>query len=171
MLNVCWGKKINAADIGISILLFSALMIFSALPIFFFSPPSFMPLCYLTGTPTWGPALSKSTLTCSHCAYTQTKSGECPEIRYLTHRGFRLHNHSCWHILLASFFTRNECFQVRRKVSLNDYIGMVETFSSYQVMLKKDPTEAQRLSQHIRTKSVVEKSQLPGTQFLTLFTL
>lgn len=46
----------------------------------------------------------------------------------------------------------NECFRLRRTVSLNGYIGMVETFSNYQVMLKKDPAEAQRLSQHIRTR-------------------
>lgn len=46
----------------------------------------------------------------------------------------------------------NECFRVKRPVPLNGYIGMVETFSSYQKLQKKDPAEAERLSNDIRSK-------------------
>uniref|UniRef100_A0A667WI62 Si:ch211-93g23.2 n=1 Tax=Myripristis murdjan TaxID=586833 RepID=A0A667WI62_9TELE len=46
----------------------------------------------------------------------------------------------------------NECFRIKRLVPLNDYIGMVETFSSYQKLQKKDPAGAERLSNDIRNK-------------------
>ncbi|KAM4601779.1 putative methyltransferase [Polymixia lowei] len=46
----------------------------------------------------------------------------------------------------------NECLPVKRPVPLNSYIGMVETFSSYQSLLQKDPAGAQRLSNNIRNK-------------------
>ena len=35
---------------------------------------------------------------------------------------------------------------------LTGYIGMVESYSSYQRLLRKDPTEAERLSTDIRDK-------------------
>ncbi|XP_049919281.1 putative methyltransferase DDB_G0268948 [Epinephelus moara] len=45
-----------------------------------------------------------------------------------------------------------ECLRVKRTMPLNRYIGMVETFSTYQKLLQKDPTEAKRLSNDIRNK-------------------
>ncbi|XP_063068760.1 uncharacterized protein si:ch211-93g23.2 [Engraulis encrasicolus] len=47
-----------------------------------------------------------------------------------------------------------ECFQVRRKMPLSSYMRMVETFTSYQALLKKDPLESQKLSQDITNKLV-----------------
>lgn len=46
----------------------------------------------------------------------------------------------------------NECLRVKWTLPLNGYIGMVETFTSYQKLLKKDPAEAERLSNDIRNK-------------------
>ncbi|CAG5934134.1 unnamed protein product [Menidia menidia] len=46
----------------------------------------------------------------------------------------------------------NERVEVRRTLPLSGYIGMVETFSSYQKLKQKDPAEAERLSNDIRTK-------------------
>ncbi|GLD63432.1 putative methyltransferase [Lates japonicus] len=46
----------------------------------------------------------------------------------------------------------NECMLIKRTLPLNGYIGMVETFSSYQKLQKKDPDEAERLSNDIRNK-------------------
>ena len=36
---------------------------------------------------------------------------------------------------------------------MSSYIGMVESFSSYQALLQKDPEEARRLSTHITHRS------------------
>ncbi|XP_024144645.1 trans-aconitate 3-methyltransferase isoform X2 [Oryzias melastigma] len=46
----------------------------------------------------------------------------------------------------------NECFPVRRTVTLGEYIGMVQTFSSYERLKRKDPAEAERLSNYIQNK-------------------
>ncbi|RVE75280.1 hypothetical protein OJAV_G00014810 [Oryzias javanicus] len=46
----------------------------------------------------------------------------------------------------------NECFPVRRTVTLGEYIGMVRTFSSYERLKQKDPAEAERLSNYIQNK-------------------
>lgn len=46
----------------------------------------------------------------------------------------------------------NECFLVKRVVPLSRYIGMVETFSSYEKLRIKDPAEAERLSNDIQSK-------------------
>ncbi|XP_075951288.1 uncharacterized protein LOC142953105 [Anarhichas minor] len=46
----------------------------------------------------------------------------------------------------------NECLRVKRILPLRGYIGMVETFSSYQKLLQKDPAEAERLSNDTRNK-------------------
>ncbi|KAE8278518.1 hypothetical protein D5F01_LYC23423 [Larimichthys crocea] len=46
----------------------------------------------------------------------------------------------------------NECLRVKRITPLNRYIGMVETFSSYQILQQKDPVEAERLSNEARNK-------------------
>ncbi|KAM9835941.1 putative methyltransferase [Aulostomus maculatus] len=46
----------------------------------------------------------------------------------------------------------NECVRLNRTLPLNGYIGMVETFSSYQKLKQMDPAEARRLSDDIRTK-------------------
>ncbi|XP_057192789.1 putative methyltransferase DDB_G0268948 isoform X1 [Triplophysa rosa] len=42
-----------------------------------------------------------------------------------------------------------EMFWVKKAVPFSGYIGMVESFSSYQALLEKDPEEARRLSQDI----------------------
>ncbi|XP_051564713.1 putative methyltransferase DDB_G0268948 [Myxocyprinus asiaticus] len=42
-----------------------------------------------------------------------------------------------------------EAFWVRKTVPLSGYIGMVESFSSFQALLNKDPEEAKQLSQDI----------------------
>ncbi|XP_069020022.1 putative methyltransferase DDB_G0268948 [Embiotoca jacksoni] len=46
----------------------------------------------------------------------------------------------------------NECLRVKWTLPLSGYIGMVETFSSYQKLKVKDPAEAERLSEDIRSK-------------------
>ncbi|XP_078100103.1 putative methyltransferase DDB_G0268948 [Sander vitreus] len=46
----------------------------------------------------------------------------------------------------------NECLRVKRILPLSGYIGMVETFSTYQALLQKDPAEAKRLSNDTRNK-------------------
>ncbi|XP_054480167.1 putative methyltransferase DDB_G0268948 [Anoplopoma fimbria] len=46
----------------------------------------------------------------------------------------------------------NECLRVKRILPLSGYFGLVETFSSYQKLLQKDPAEAERLSNDIRKK-------------------
>uniref|UniRef100_A0A8C1ZD95 Zgc:162780 n=1 Tax=Cyprinus carpio TaxID=7962 RepID=A0A8C1ZD95_CYPCA len=42
-----------------------------------------------------------------------------------------------------------DIFWVRKPVPLSGYIGMVESFSTFQALLKKDQEEARRLSQDI----------------------
>ncbi|XP_021179075.2 putative methyltransferase DDB_G0268948 [Fundulus heteroclitus] len=42
-----------------------------------------------------------------------------------------------------------ECFWDRRIMPLSSYMGLVQSFSSYQALLRKDPDEANRLSQDI----------------------
>ncbi|XP_061091803.1 putative methyltransferase DDB_G0268948 [Conger conger] len=46
----------------------------------------------------------------------------------------------------------NDCMLIKHQATLGDYMGMVESFSSFQGLLKKDPEEARRLSQDIRDK-------------------
>ncbi|XP_012678850.1 uncharacterized methyltransferase YcgJ isoform X2 [Clupea harengus] len=48
----------------------------------------------------------------------------------------------------------HECLRVRKKMPLFSYMHMVETFTSYQALLQKDPLEAKRLSQDITDKLV-----------------
>ncbi|KAM9327719.1 putative methyltransferase [Pholidichthys leucotaenia] len=45
-----------------------------------------------------------------------------------------------------------EKMQIKRTMPLSGYIGMVQTFSTYQKLKKKDPAEAERLSTDIRNK-------------------
>ncbi|XP_030642963.1 putative methyltransferase DDB_G0268948 [Chanos chanos] len=42
-----------------------------------------------------------------------------------------------------------DSFWVRKLVTLSSYIGMVESFSSYQALLKKDPEKARTISQDV----------------------
>ncbi|KAG7278729.1 hypothetical protein CRUP_008341, partial [Coryphaenoides rupestris] len=42
----------------------------------------------------------------------------------------------------------HDCERVSKTVPLSGYMGMVESFSSYQALLRKDPEEARRLSSH-----------------------
>ncbi|XP_034549999.1 putative methyltransferase DDB_G0268948 [Notolabrus celidotus] len=45
-----------------------------------------------------------------------------------------------------------ECVWVKRPMPLSSYMGFVESFSSYQRLLREDPLKAARLSQDIRQK-------------------
>ncbi|KAA8579745.1 hypothetical protein FQN60_006838, partial [Etheostoma spectabile] len=47
----------------------------------------------------------------------------------------------------------NECVRVKRIMPLSGYIALVETFSTYQTLLQKNPAEAERLSNDTRTKT------------------
>nr|XP_057907853.1 putative methyltransferase DDB_G0268948 [Doryrhamphus excisus] len=46
----------------------------------------------------------------------------------------------------------NGCLRVNRTVTVDGFIGMVETFSSYQKLMRQDGAEAKRLSDDIRSK-------------------
>ncbi|XP_077371473.1 uncharacterized protein LOC144015035 [Festucalex cinctus] len=46
----------------------------------------------------------------------------------------------------------NGCHKIYRTATVNRYIGMVETFTSYQKLKKQDAAEAERLSEDIRNK-------------------
>uniref|UniRef100_A0A8C2XDZ9 Si:ch211-93g23.2 n=1 Tax=Cyclopterus lumpus TaxID=8103 RepID=A0A8C2XDZ9_CYCLU len=46
----------------------------------------------------------------------------------------------------------NECLKIKRILPLSGYIGMVETYSSFQELLQRDPVEAERLSTDTRNK-------------------
>jgi len=43
---------------------------------------------------------------------------------------------------------------VRKPVPLSGYIGMVESFSTFQALLKKDPEKARRLSKDIEKRYI-----------------
>lgn len=43
---------------------------------------------------------------------------------------------------------------VKKSMTLSNYMGMIESFSSYQALLKKDPEEASRLSTDITHRLV-----------------
>ncbi|RXN29019.1 methyltransferase [Labeo rohita] len=45
-----------------------------------------------------------------------------------------------------------DIFWVKKTVALSGYVGMVESFSAFQALLKKDPEEARRLSQDIEQR-------------------
>lgn len=42
-----------------------------------------------------------------------------------------------------------ECMRVRTPMTVSNYMGMMESFSTYQALLQKDPEEARRLSKRI----------------------
>ncbi|XP_077410059.1 putative methyltransferase DDB_G0268948 [Vanacampus margaritifer] len=46
----------------------------------------------------------------------------------------------------------NGCHKIYRTVPINSYIGMVETFTSYQKLKRQNAAEAKRLSEDIRNK-------------------
>ncbi|CAM4503474.1 unnamed protein product [Leuciscus chuanchicus] len=48
----------------------------------------------------------------------------------------------------------HECLKVRMMMPLSRFIGLVESFSTYQGFLEKDPVEAKRLSQTITDRCV-----------------
>ncbi|XP_020483784.1 putative methyltransferase DDB_G0268948 [Labrus bergylta] len=59
----------------------------------------------------------------------------------------------------------NECFRVKNTLPLSSYIGMVQTFSSFEKLRKKDPAEAERLSDDIRNKLLsAMKASSPETE-------
>ncbi|XP_010895894.2 putative methyltransferase DDB_G0268948 [Esox lucius] len=45
-----------------------------------------------------------------------------------------------------------ECKRMKKSMPLSSYMGMMESFSSYQTLLKKDPEEARRLSTDITSR-------------------
>lgn len=45
--------------------------------------------------------------------------------------------------------SRNDCMWVKRSMPLSNYVGLVESFSSYQTLLREYPQEAIRLSKDI----------------------
>lgn len=51
-----------------------------------------------------------------------------------------------------SFLSRTGSLKMKRSLPLSGYIGMVETFSSFQGLLQKDPTRAERLSDDTKNK-------------------
>ncbi|KTG03073.1 hypothetical protein cypCar_00010597 [Cyprinus carpio] len=50
----------------------------------------------------------------------------------------------------------HECLKCRMIMPLSGFIGLVETFSTYQGFLEKDPVEAKRLSQTITDRLLEE---------------
>ncbi|KAM6893939.1 putative methyltransferase [Xenentodon cancila] len=59
----------------------------------------------------------------------------------------------------------NECLPVRRTLPLSGYIGMIETFSSYQKLKQQNPADAERLSKDIQNKLMsVMKTSSPQTE-------
>ncbi|TNN38099.1 putative methyltransferase [Liparis tanakae] len=62
-----------------------------------------------------------------------------------------------------------ECRKMKRSLPLSGYMGMVETFSSFQVLLQEDPTRAQRLSNDIRNKFMCAmKASSPETEVMVI---
>uniref|UniRef100_A0A3P9LK69 Si:ch211-93g23.2 n=1 Tax=Oryzias latipes TaxID=8090 RepID=A0A3P9LK69_ORYLA len=57
----------------------------------------------------------------------------------------------------------NNCVPVRRAVTLSAYIGMVQTFSSYECLKQKDPEEAERLSNDIQNNAG-DRTEQPSQQ-------
>ncbi|KAM4711447.1 LOW QUALITY PROTEIN: putative methyltransferase [Anableps anableps] len=65
----------------------------------------------------------------------------------------------------CSYKEWTECQQVRRTVSVSGFIGMVETFSSYQQLKQKDPSEAEHLSNRTMSKLLTAmKASSPDTE-------
>lgn len=59
----------------------------------------------------------------------------------------------------------NECYQLKRTLPLSGYIGMVQTFSTYQTLHQIDPAEAERLSNYILNKLLsAMKASSPDTE-------
>ncbi|CAN9498126.1 unnamed protein product [Ophioblennius macclurei] len=59
----------------------------------------------------------------------------------------------------------NECLRIKRNVTLNDYIGMVQTFSNYQKFKEKDSAEAEQLTSRFRHKLLsAMKTSSPDTE-------
>nr|XP_023683345.1 putative methyltransferase DDB_G0268948 isoform X2 [Paramormyrops kingsleyae] len=59
----------------------------------------------------------------------------------------------------------HDCISVKHSVPVSSYIGMVESFSSYQTLLQKNPEEARRLSQDVTGRLLtVMKVTSPETE-------
>ncbi|XP_027867496.1 trans-aconitate 3-methyltransferase-like isoform X2 [Xiphophorus couchianus] len=64
---------------------------------------------------------------------------------------------------------RTECHPVRRTLPVSGFIGMVETFSSYQQLKQKDPSEADHLSNRILTKLLTAmNASCPDTEVVVI---
>ncbi|PWA32094.1 hypothetical protein CCH79_00013362 [Gambusia affinis] len=62
-----------------------------------------------------------------------------------------------------------ECHPVRRTLPVSGFIGMVETFSSYQQLKQKDPSEADHLSHRILTKLLTAmNAPCPDTEVMVI---
>lgn len=145
-----------------------------------------MPPCFLSEIPTLDRAPWRSTPTCLTPVRIQTKSGEChaqcAPASHWSHRedcpSTRPASPSALmkrrRILLILFTSRNESFLVKRTLTLRGYIKMVETFSSYQRMLRNNPAEASCLSDDIQSRWVarrVKKGAASKPSLLTILCL
>lgn len=87
-----------------------------------------------------------------------TKSGECSatqvRLRLLAIRSAKSAIEIGWmnEELFHHSDCRNEEMWVKKSMPLSSYMGFVESFSSYQALLKEDPEKADRLSQDIRQR-------------------
>lgn len=65
---------------------------------------------------------------------------------------FRMENHLwlIWYWLCCSkLYYRHECVRVKRPMPLSSFMGLVESFSSYQTLVREDLQKATALSQDI----------------------
>ena len=65
---------------------------------------------------------------------------------------FSVSSHGEFHLCLCAF--RHECLRARTAMSLSGYMGLVESFSTYQAFLKQHPDEAHKLSQELKNRSL-----------------
>lgn len=108
---------------------------------------SFTPHCFLTEVLTSDRAPKTSIWTCLTPAPIQRRNGAFSWTSQLSAYLWRFIQKAC-----INLPPRNNCVPVRRAVTLSAYIGMVQTFSSYECLKQKDPEEAERLSNDIQNK-------------------
>lgn len=57
--------------------------------------------------------------------------------------------HECVFKKKCFMYYRHECVWVKKPMPLSSYMGLVESFSSYQALLREDPQKATGLSHDI----------------------